>query len=67
MKKGASSEKLILGIPLQSRTFTLSNPNNHGIGAKIKGPGKPGPITQAAGILSYKEVIIINKKIFLIK
>lgn len=53
---GANPSKVIAGIGFYGRTFTLSNPNDHGIHAGITGPGRPGSITGEAGGMSYLEV-----------
>ena len=36
IKKGAKPEKTVLGVPLYGRAFTLTNPNDNGIGAPAK-------------------------------
>ncbi|XP_054714735.1 probable chitinase 10 [Uloborus diversus] len=47
---------LNLGIPLYAKTFTLTDPAQHGLGAPASGPGKPGPRTLQGGYMSYNEV-----------
>ena len=55
--KGAAKKKLIMGMPTYGRSFTLSSSAEHGLGAPSVGDGgKPGPITNATGVLSYYEV-----------
>lgn len=56
MQKGAPANKLVLGMPMYGRSWTLSNPSLNGIGAPANGAGKAGPFTQEAGILSYNEI-----------
>ncbi|XP_066157317.1 probable chitinase 10 [Euwallacea fornicatus] len=56
IKNGLSSDKLILGIPFFGRSFTLQYPNNTGIGAPTKGPGREGYYTQRPGFLAYFEI-----------
>lgn len=56
MEKGASSQKLVMGIPLYGQSFTLSNANVHGLNAPASGPGEAGKFTRAAGFLAYYEV-----------
>jgi len=53
---GCSRKKLVLGIPLYGRTFTLTNAANNGYNASASGPGKAGPYTREAGTLSYSEI-----------
>ena len=55
--KGAEKKKLIMGMPTYGRSFTLSSDSEHGLGAPARGPGIPGRITKAEGVLSYYEVI----------
>lgn len=53
---GASPEKLLMGVALYGRSFTLSNVNNYKVGAPSSGPGSAGPYTLESGTLSYLEV-----------
>ena len=56
LKLGADPKKLILGIPLYGRTFTLKGAET-GIGAPVVGKGgEAGPITRMVGMLGYNEV-----------
>jgi len=54
LSKGAARDKLVVGIPLYGRSFTLSNPNNNGVGAPAT-TGAPGPISGEGGFLAYIE------------
>jgi len=51
---GASPEKLVVGIPLYGRSFTLTNPQNTIVGASAT-EGVAGPITEEEGFLAYIE------------
>ncbi|XP_060087398.1 chitotriosidase-1-like [Heteronotia binoei] len=53
--KGAPPEKIVLGMPLYGRTFTLSS-SQAGPNAPVSGPGTPGIFTREAGFLAYYEV-----------
>ncbi|XP_035661479.1 chitinase-3-like protein 1 isoform X1 [Branchiostoma floridae] len=53
---GAPPSKLVLGIPLYGRSFTLSSPSNTGVNAPITGRGPAQTYTREAGVMSYYEV-----------
>lgn len=55
-RQGAPVEKLIIGMPVYGRTFTLDDPVKFDIGAKAVGGGKAGKYTGESGFLSYYEV-----------
>jgi chitinase len=42
VRQGAPLEKLIIGMPVYGRTFTLSDPTKFDIGADVEAGGKPG-------------------------
>jgi hypothetical protein len=41
------------------RSFALSNPSNHGVGAPTRGAGDSGQFTGEKGFISYYEVITV--------
>ncbi|XP_055379611.1 chitinase-3-like protein 1 [Condylostylus longicornis] len=53
---GASPSKLILGIPVYGRTWSLSNPNSNAVGSPANGPGMAGPYSKESGVLTYLEI-----------
>lgn len=55
LSQGAPKEKLILGIPLYGRSFTLANTNSADIGAPTNGPGIAGEYSREPGVLGYNE------------
>lgn len=57
IKLGADPHKLVLGIPLYGRSFTLASSANSGIGAPVTGKGgDAGQITKTIGMLGYNEI-----------
>lgn len=48
--------KMVLGVPLFGRTYTLANPQQNGIGSQTTGPGQAGRYTHEAGYLGYCEI-----------
>jgi chitinase len=55
LANGAPKEKLIVGMPLYGRTFTLTNAANYKPGDKFLGPGSKGKYLGESGVLSYME------------
>nr|KAG5709677.1 hypothetical protein BaRGS_027702 [Batillaria attramentaria] len=56
VEKGCPRDKLVIGVALYGRTFTLSNPSQNSLGAPARGDGRPGHYTNEAGLLSYYEI-----------
>ena len=56
VRQGAPKEKLIIGMPVYGRTFTLADPKQFDIGALTTGGGDPGRYTGESGFLSYYEI-----------
>ncbi|CAL7941012.1 unnamed protein product [Xylocopa violacea] len=56
LKKGASSEKIILGIPTYGRSYTLYNQDATDLGSPADGPGVEGDATREKGYLAYYEI-----------
>ncbi|KAL1512592.1 hypothetical protein ABEB36_002159 [Hypothenemus hampei] len=59
IKVGADKTKLALGIPFYGRTFTLADPDNHGIHAPSKGGGSPLSLTFYQIASSYSNYITV--------
>ncbi|CAN7939150.1 unnamed protein product, partial [Ixodes hexagonus] len=58
ISKGANVSKMVLGMPLYGRTFTLADPNNSGLRALTTGPGRAGPFTGEPGYQGYNEICL---------
>lgn len=56
VRKGASKEKLLVGIPTYGRTFTLGDNNLTDVGAPATAGGRPGNYTGETGFLSFFEI-----------
>ncbi|CAN8029395.1 unnamed protein product, partial [Ixodes persulcatus] len=56
ISKGADLGKLLLGMPLYGRTYTLEDPNEHGFNAPTREAGESGPFTREPGLLGYNEI-----------
>lgn len=57
--RGAPRHKLIVGVPLYGRTYTLGSRDNHGLRAPVKkwlDGGAPGRYTNETGFQAYFEV-----------
>lgn len=54
---GADPSKMILGVPLYGRGFTLDDPSKNGLKAPASKPIPGGPYTREDGSWSYIEVI----------
>ncbi|CAH0550889.1 unnamed protein product [Brassicogethes aeneus] len=62
IQRGAAPEKLVLGMGVYGRTFTLTSTSNTGLGAPIVSTGKQGPYTQERGMLGYNEICELEKQ-----
>lgn len=56
ISKGAPREKIILGMGLYGRGFTLQKASDNGLYATSNTPSTPGPYTREPGILGYNEI-----------
>lgn len=56
LKKGASPDKLVIGIPTYGRAYKLANPEDSQLGSVADGPAEAGKATKEKGYLAYYEV-----------
>lgn len=54
---GAPKDKIVIGIPMYGRGFSMKNPTNYNVGADIRSVSKAFAYTLTAGMFSYFEVI----------
>ncbi|KAK3891565.1 hypothetical protein Pcinc_004543 [Petrolisthes cinctipes] len=55
IQKGAPPSKIVMGVPLYGRSWTLASSDNNSPGASALGPGRPGPHVKASGNLAFFE------------
>lgn len=58
LRHGMAADKLVLGIPVFGRSYTLSPSTLPSPGASVLGWGDEGQYTQTKGLLAYFEVNI---------
>uniref|UniRef100_A0A182JS87 chitinase n=1 Tax=Anopheles christyi TaxID=43041 RepID=A0A182JS87_9DIPT len=62
IRSGCPANKIVLGVPLFGRTYTLQNGDEHGLAAPTSGPGNPGPHTMEGGYRAYFEICTEQKQ-----
>ncbi|XP_059488791.1 acidic mammalian chitinase-like [Neocloeon triangulifer] len=61
IKQGVDKMKIVLGVPLYGRSFTLKSATSNGLGAVTVGAGALGPWSQEAGLLMFSEICMYQK------
>jgi len=56
VKLGAPAEKIVIGMPMYGRSFTLADLSKFDIGSPASGGGQAGAYTAEAGFMAYYEV-----------
>jgi len=56
LRSGAPKNKLIMGMPLYGRTFTLRDATQTNVGSSHTGPGAAGVYTGEPGFIGYNEI-----------
>jgi len=56
LAEGAPAHKLVMGIAMYGRCFTLDDYQQHGMLAGAANPGPPGPYTRLNGTLGFNEI-----------
>jgi len=56
VEMGCPAEKIILGMALYGRGYTLADKNDNGYGAWTVGPNEAGPYTSEKGYMAYYEI-----------
>ncbi|KYN27929.1 Chitotriosidase-1, partial [Trachymyrmex cornetzi] len=59
LEKGASADKVVLGIPTYGRSYTLFNQDATELGSPADGPGTEGEATREKGYLAYYYVFLL--------
>ncbi|XP_059488988.1 acidic mammalian chitinase-like [Neocloeon triangulifer] len=56
IRQGVDKMKIVLGVPLYGRSFTLKSATSNGLGAATVGAGVAGGWSKEAGLLMYWEI-----------
>jgi chitinase len=56
LKRDVDPSKLVLSVPAYGHSYTLVDPELHGLGEEAVSVGTPGPYTRSPGVLSFHEV-----------
>lgn len=56
LNRGAPKEKLMVLLPMFGVTYQLANPEQHGLGARVTGPGEAGPFVGKPGQMTNLEI-----------
>ncbi|ELU03375.1 hypothetical protein CAPTEDRAFT_99042, partial [Capitella teleta] len=60
VSQGCAKSKLVIGMPMYGRGFTLRDPDQNGFGAPADGPSPSMEYTREAGFLSYYEICTLS-------
>jgi len=62
IERGMDPAKMVLGIPIYARTFTLGSQSNFKPGDTATAGGSKGPLTNETGMLGYNEICLMIKQ-----
>lgn len=62
VQMGCPRNKLIIGMGLYGRSFTLKDYHRHGLMDPVKGKGKAGKYTREGGFLAYYEICEMQRQ-----
>lgn len=62
LSNGCPADKLILGMPLYGRGFSLQDSSKHGLDEPVNGKGMAGEYTREPGMLGYNEICKMLKQ-----
>nr|AYI49821.1 chitinase [Microdera punctipennis] len=60
--RGADPQKLVLGLGVYGRSFSLASASNNQLGAPVTGGGNAGKYTRESGMIGYNEIVELQNE-----